>query len=285
MSYSNLVLNSADVNLVLIGEEAVLKRITKEEFLKAYIPNVTVSLSNEIGQYPTLSLLRGQHNSFSQVGKTDFVYTYTDTSSKDMVSCAEYCLEYLRQYLANIVCIHGACAVYKQTPVVFWGGASGMGKTRLAMALGQQGKFLYDEKILINLTTGRVVGGVRYQYNNKLFYKDLLGTKKYRVLQSNREEKVLKPPVFIYGFARDRSVLEISCWEKERFEWHMYEEMSRKIRGTSRRFFDFSYPAPSLDNQELALKRLQYCQESNAQAYYLSGSEKEVTEYITQEII
>ena len=49
--------------------------------------------------------------------------------------------------------------------------------------------------------------------------------------------------------------MEIDTFNEDKANFHVYEELSRKIRGTSRRVINFTYPLPSIDTDDIAQKR------------------------------
>lgn len=62
----------------------------------------------------------------------------------------------------------------------------------------------------------------------------------------------VQPVIFPNG------AFEVEKWPKEKTNFHIYEELSRKIRGTSKRIGDFSYPLLPIDTFELAKTRSDY---------------------------
>jgi len=71
-------------------------------------------------------------------------------------------------------------------------------------------------------------------------------------------------------------------WSSEKFEWHLYEELTRKIRATSRRLFKNSLPVPSLDTSIISQKRSSRVKEfvKFISCYYMSGTEEQISKGI-----
>lgn len=131
------------------------------------------------------------------------------------------------------------------------------GKTTLALALSKNSNLFYsDEKILIDLNNKKAIGRIKYQYISNQYWKEKYGNSPYYKHSNLSEDIAYEIGVFVYPIICEQNSYILDFWEQKKFLWHLYEESSRKIRGTSRIFFNNTYPAPSLDTENIALKRL-----------------------------
>ncbi len=247
MSKHFVVIKSLSASILVISENAKdIKRLKSSSFLKRYIPSYSLDNSDKKSDC-VLYLKKG--SSKIKINYPTAYYYNNKYDEKDIVSLAEYLLERARQE-RGLYCLHGsACALGART-VIFWGGASGMGKTSLCHKLENNfgANFIADEKIIMNLKKLTMVGGVNvaYKKNNQFINLNI------KPIQS------ITVHFFVYPFLspENENKLEFIPWNNKKFEWHLYEELNRKIRGTSRTFFNGTEPVLSLDTINLAKKRI-----------------------------
>lgn len=157
------------------------------------------------------------------------------------------------------------------------------GKTTLALELAENnGLFYSDEKILIDLKNKKAVGRIKNQYLSNEYWKEKYGNKEYYEHTNLAKDIDYKISLLVQPIICEQSSYTLDIWDASKFLWHLYEESSRKIRGTSRIFFDNTYPAISLDTKTLALDRLNLLKEfvKNVPAVYFKGSSKVAVELI-----
>lgn len=76
----------------------------------------------------------------------------------------------------GIYCIHRTCAIYQNKAYIFWGGLSGIGKTRDAFELSKENNaiFYFDEKVLLDLNNIKFCGGINKSIKTKNIGKKLI---------------------------------------------------------------------------------------------------------------
>ncbi len=280
-----VVIKSASAGVRLVAEDNVLQKVLSDEFLQAYIPSMKVICDKNDLADATIYIQDAEENKI----ELDYPNVYLNcknVNSKDVISLVEYVLERARQE-KGIICVHGAGAVVKDKLVVTWGPATGMGKTSLALALADNGNYFYsDEKVLIDLKKFKSVGCLQKQYISNKFWKEKLGDGKYFSPDHLAEKKDYPIAFFIYGLICNQKECIIDDWSPDKFFWHLYEESARKIRGTSRTFFGFSYPVMSLDTEELAVKRLNLIKDfvQNISSIYYKGNLENIQNLIKERI-
>lgn len=153
-----------------------------------------------------------------------------------------------------------------------------MGKTSLAgkVARDFNGKFYADEKILIDLERGVMVGGVGTAYLKK--------DKKNSFTPINYNyDRPIPITILAYAYLADTaSKLQVEKWSGDKLEWHLYEELCRKIRATSRRLNNGSLPVMSIDTPRLAQKRIVAVRKlaQKVPSYYLLGNSDDLIKKI-----
>lgn len=256
-SIIKLIINEEDYNLII-----------NDEFLYSYIPSLNIVDSKTYDA--SIKIEKGNTNNIN-FNYPEIIYQYEKFNSKDAISLIEYVFERTRQE-KGIICIHGAGAIYKNKLIVSWGGTTGMGKTTLALEISKKGAFYSDEKILIDLNNLKGVGRISRQYISNDYWRKIYNTNdKYLLLGGNKKDYDIG--LFIQPIICDMFDYTFDVWDKDKFFWHLYEESSRKIRGTSRMFFDRTYPAVSLDTFSLAKSRLELIKKftSSIKGVYYKG--------------
>jgi len=252
----------------------IINRIINSKFLKCYIPGVEICLQEEKSD---CELIIKKNKPKIELKYPKAVYNNNVFDEKDIISLIEYLLERSRQE-SGLYCIHGSACLIKGKAVIFWGGASGMGKTTLCEKLQEEygANWFADEKIVINFSTGKVISWVDRAYlkTDKGNFKKL-------------DSKIIEPiPIafFVYPILSHQSCNKMifDKWPKSKFRWHLFEELNRKIRATSRLFFSNNEPIMPLDTMDLARKRLSDLKKAinSFKCYFLSGNYKDICKKI-----
>ncbi len=253
--------------------------LASSPFLKSYVPNCRI-LRTSAKRASNLSIASGAPS--FHLSHLKATYMNTSYEDRDIVSIVELLLEYKRQEM-GIYCLHSSSAILGGKNIIFWGGASGMGKTRLSIALSEKyaAEMFSDEKTLLNLKKNTARGGVSAIYLAKPYLKNKFENVDFH--QFIRSKSVVPVDFFVYPNVENNSrSLHVERWDTEKFNWHLYEELSRKIRGTSRRVLRNTLPVLSIDSLSIAKRR---SEEVNAYTkkvpcYYMRGSEKLICEQI-----
>lgn len=276
-----LEINSSGTSIIISGGSNLLGRLHKDEFLYEYIPNVAAKIKKS----GTADIILDEKNEFSLFKlPTDNGSTIgcRDLSTRDIISLVELLLERRRQENA-IDCLHSSCAVYRGQAVVFFGGSSGMGKTRLMMELGQKPNACRysDEKTLLDLRHGNIVGGNGIAQITKSPMREILGVARVNL---NSDRIIYPLGLLVHAYVEDRSGLDFEFWGKEKAEWHLYEELTRKIRANSRRVKSGEWPVDGSDSLELATDRISRIKgwvDSNS-VLYIRGGVGDIINKITE---
>ena len=71
-------------------------------------------------------------------------------------------------------------------------------------------------------------------------------------------------------------------WDNFKTEYHLYEEITRKIRGCSRRVQGFSEPIQSIDTEVLSKNRSEFCKliSTKISSYHVVGDKQVVSNFI-----
>ena len=242
-------------------------------FLRRYIPNVIIS-ERASGEDCELVIKKGKDRIDVQYPRA--IYYSDKFNEKDVISLAEYLLERARQE-SGLYCIHGSACMVEGRTVVFWGGASGMGKTTLCDKLQKYGAVWFaDEKIIIDSSNNQICGWINTAY---------LKNKKNNFRQISAVDRQSIPiAFFIYPLLTDDSCSKLifDKWPSEKFQWHLFEEFNRKIRATSRLFFSSREPVLPIDTLALARKRVAVVKNivKQSENYFARGNSENICKNI-----
>ncbi|MGI5825834.1 MAG: hypothetical protein ACOX50_00295 [Patescibacteria group bacterium] len=258
---------SAGTSLLVKLEKDLYSQVTSSDFASRYIPDYSWTDSTEAEfKKADVSLKINEDSNFSFIFNQDQgVLSYSkdnQISVEDIITVIDYCLEYARER-NNIYCLHGSAVGLDGKGILLVGQASGLGKTTLSLNLcvDHQAKFVGDEKILINNKL-ELINGVKIVSYNKtsLFESVKVNLNNKRIGQNTQLVQAQSAPIKIKLVVQplicpSAKEVEVEKWPELKANFHFYEDLSRKIRGVSRRVGKFSLPLPSLDNEILATKR------------------------------
>lgn len=274
-----LAVKSLDLAVKVVSSHVGwIKKLKNSKFLKRYIPSYEIL--DKYTKYGSRIVLKQGKSQFS-LKFPNAIYSNSKYNEKDMVSIIEFLLERLRQE-RGYYCMHSSSVTIKNRGVIIWGWASGLGKTRLILNLVQNfgANFFSDEKTLIDFKNNLMVGGVQHAYLSKNYFRDVHQNKEFLNLAANC--KPAEIAFLVYPQVSESEKIYIEKWSSEKLDWHLYEELSRKIRATSRRLFENEFPVTSLDTHILSKKRSAAVKNFALRipCYYICGTEKQISEKI-----
>lgn len=286
------ILTSFNTSIIIdTNNLSLFEEIINFDFTYKYIPSVQLKkLSSEHIQDDFFHLKitdtseENLHFQFEKTCATLVCSLGLNVNLRDIVSVIDYCLDYVRQG-AGVYNIHGSSVTKDDKGIIIIGSISGLGKTSLALNLCTQHgfKFVGDEKMLIS-SDGNIIGGAKMiEFNKPGLFKSVnpdLNNKKIEDLSKliSIEDASCRLSLVIQPLIVTGAKLDVEEWPEIKTEWHLYEEMSRKIRGISRRISNFSYPLDSIDTFEIAQKRINTAKHISKQAkgYCIRGDLKSV---------
>lgn len=280
---TSIYIKSSKAIIKLISSKEAQKKIINDEFLTSYIPSVEII--DDCDNEDAIIIAVKTINNEIDINYPKVYYKYKSLNSKDIISLIEFIFERCRQE-KGIICIHGSGAIVKNKLVACFGTTTGMGKTSLSLALSNNNLFYSDEKILIDLNNCTCVGRIKNQYISNNYWKIKYGNINYYEPHSLAKDIYYKVGLFVEPIICEQKKYVLEEWKESKFLWHLYEESSRKIRGTSRILFNNTYPVMSLDTESLSLKRLNLIKKftKNVPAIYYKGPINKGIEIIEQKL-
>lgn len=271
------IFSSSVSSIYLDIEDEIWKRMIKMNIWENYIPSFSFKRAKHGKNKLRIDLKILKKNKFRfKLEKDKVIYSNSFKIKEDfwdIATLSEYLLEKNRQK-RGIYCLHSSTAIVNQKAIIFFGGATGMGKTTFAKEIFKSlnGSLFFDEKTLIDFTSQKVIGGILTDWNPQNIKSLKIPEKSYPIA------------FFIYPHIERQGRPVIKKWNPQIFDWHLYEEVSRKIRGTSRRINNLSYPLLSLDTFQLSQKRVKLVETltKNIDCFYLKGPVTEITKIIAK---
>ncbi len=265
------------------GDSELIRKISEDDFTYHYIPNSKKVYSEE----PDIKIF--QKRNMEELVSIDYPLCNfkEDLSPRDVVSLGEYLLERERQERNSYYSLSSATANKGDNAVIFFGGATNLGKTSSMLELIQSYsyEFFSDEKTVIDLENKTIVGGSRSIPTRKNIIKEKvnakdndsfqklnhgdLGIKQVSLLIYPHIDNGLQDPIFYQFKALD-------------FHWILTREFSVMIRGAIRLVDNFSYPVPSIDTLELSKLRVKRTQKfaKEVPCFYYQGSTKQIAKFV-----
>lgn len=244
----------------------VIEDIRLSSFMPQYIPALT--LIPKINRRSHVKVVIRQHDTFRvslRYPLCEIWGTYPrDFDQREIVALMGYLLERCRQE-RGVYTISGSAVGKRDRGLLIFGGASGLGKTSLAAKLCSEFGFflLADERVLLAQVRSRgerpsayILGGVGEPAFNKpaSLYQIDKGLAEIGTAISKRTAPC-KLLLAIQPLICKEGSLGVDRWDEDKADWHFYEELSRKIRGVSRRIHNLTYPLPPLDTLDISKRR------------------------------
>ena len=277
----NVSFSSKEAILHIESSSNKIDEILSDEFTFHYIPDVK-KVSSDLKADVELF----EDNSIEKPVALGYPISRfrEDISARDITTVGEYLLERYRQENNGYYTLSSACASLDQRAVVFFGGATNLGKTTSMLELVQNYgfEFFSDEKTLLDLENRSIVGGSRSVAIRKKILKERMGSENefYNLNSPCRDKNAY---LFIYPHLDHGLEKPISYQLSELdFYWLLLRELSQEIRGTTRLVKDFSYMLPPLDTDELANKRTKNARQFTAEipCFYFQGSKTQTAQFV-----
>src|SRR3989344_805571 len=246
---NNLIIESAGANIKIESDNLeILRSVERDPFLDEYIPNCEI-VKNHLKKIDC-GIIINKSKIFKIRLLYPIVYCFQPkmVDVKGLIALIGYLLERARNE-KDIYSIHSSVIAKKGKAVIIFGGATNLGKTITAkMAADKFGWLFYaDEIALIDSLKNKIIGGVKIAVNCDKF-------KSFQLPNTNEEPRLT---AFVHPHI-DNGLNQIKKWNRNKFFWHLKEELARKIRGGSKAINFFSYPLGSLDTFIIAKKRLEF---------------------------
>lgn len=241
---------------VIIDDQVFFDSFVGSQFWKVYCPDIVVGTSIET--YDVRIEISSLFTSF-EYGPSTFKIPLLNLSVEDLITVVDFAFEPYRNSI-GIYTLNSSSVISGDKAVIFFGGATGMGKTSLARYLSLKPDFnMYsDDKTILNLSSLKVVDGSNFIHKNKTSLQtEFNATDSDHVEFDSETQKNINISLFVYGYTGEKEGFkESEIWDGAKLEWHLYEALTKRIRGVTRRICGGTISLPSLDTATLAEKRI-----------------------------
>lgn len=170
--------------------------------------------------------------------------------------------------------------------IVFYGGATNLGKTSSALELAVNGFELFsDEKTILDLENNNLYGGSKsIALRKKILQEKTNSTKEFKKINKNSCKspsiKMFILPHLDHGL---KVPISYKLNSKDSF-WHLNKELTRRIRGDTKFFGNYEYALQSLDNEFLSNQRIKCVKKLTeiVPTYYFQGNLKQLTKFVKE---
>ncbi len=260
--------------------------VKNSEFWKIYTPDLYM-----VSEIERRDFLLSIGSSFLEVSFANNALEIPskNISPEDVITIVDYIYEAQRNANGIYTLNSSVCTYQGSKGVILFGGSTAMGKTTLVRHMSGQDNFsMYsDDKVLLDLNGLKIINGSKYIHLNKTsLITEFSEARDYVELNDVENTGDVKISLFVYGYlTQDFSEHEI--WSKEKFAWHMYEAVTKRIRGVTRRIANGLLALPSIDTQELSKKRINdvYKLCDNVQCLFIKDSPENVTNIIKDKLL
>ena len=265
------------------GDSELIKKISEDNFTYHHVPN---SKKIYLGKYD-VELFQGKN--MNELISLDYPRCKfkEGLSPRDIVSLGEYLLERKRQERSGYYSLSSSTASKENDAVIFFGGATNLGKTSSMLELVQNNTydFFSDEKTVIDLDRKTVVGGSQSIPTRKKIIEEKINGKNNSSFQklNHKDLGIKQASLFIYPHIDDGLKNPIFYqFNALDFHWILTREFSGIIRGVTRLIDNFNHPVPSIDTLELSRLRVKRTQKFTEEVpcFYYQGSTKQISKFV-----
>ena len=274
-------IESAGVVGQISGSSITIKKILNDDFTYHYLPEAKISQE------------RNQEIFVEEVSEdSHLVMTYPKITvpftndHRGLVSICDYLLERARQEKLGVYSLNSSSVQENGESIIFYGGATNLGKTSSALELAINGFELFsDEKTLLDLENQVLYGGSRsIALRKEVLQKKTDSKREFKKFNENScnnpNIKMLILPHLDHGL---KSPISYKLDSMDSF-WHLNKELTRRIRGDTKFFGDYKYSIQSLDNEDLSYKRVEFVKALTevVPTYYFQGNLEQLTHFVKE---
>lgn len=274
-------IDSAGVVGEIISSRTNIINILNDSFTFHYLPEAKIDLKKQAD-----IIVEEKEQDIPVILNYPKITIFPLKDHRGLVSACDYLLERARQEKLGIYSLNSSSVQKDGKAVVFFGGATNLGKKSSALELAAKGFELFsDEKTLLNLKEKTLYSGPKSLALRKKILREKTGFS--NEFQSFKECSCKYPnlsliilPHLDHGL---EDPIKYKLKEKDAF-WHLNKELTRRIRGDTKFVGNFCYPLQSIDNEILSLERVNSIKElvKTVPVYYFQGNLNQLNNFVTE---
>jgi hypothetical protein len=263
------------------SQETILK-ILEDDFTYHYLPEAKIDHS---GRKPDIFVEETQNGNSLRMNYPKIIIPHTE-DHRGLVSSCDYLLERARQEKFKVYSLNSSSVQEDGKSIIFYGGATNLGKTSSALELAVNGFELFsDEKTLLDLGNRTLYGSSRsIALRKKILQEKIDSSKEFKEFLGTScdypEISMLILPHLDYGL---ENPITYQLDPMDAF-WHLNKEIARRIRGDTKFYGDYKYALQSLDNEDLSNQRIKLVKTltETVPTYYFQGNLKQLTGFVKE---
>ena len=275
-------IESAGVLGQISASSKTLKKISEDDFTYHYLPEAKIDCS---GRGPDVFVEETSEESLLLMDYPEIAIPCTE-DHRGLVSACDYLLERARQEKLKVYSLNSSSVQENGKSIIFYGGATNLGKTSSALELAVKGFELFsDEKTLLDLGNQTLYGGSKsIALRKEILQKKVGSSKEFKKFNessyNNPSINMLILPHLDHGL---ENPITYQLDSMDSF-WHLNKELARRIRGDTKFFGDYKYSLQSLDNKDLSNQRIKLVKRLTeaVPTYYFQGSLKQLTNFVKE---
>jgi len=278
----HIIISSAGVTGKIITTPLKIVEIANDSFTFHYMPGAQIDYT----KIPDIFVEEKACNKPVILKYPQIIIPQTN-DHRGLVSACDYLLERARQEKLGVYSLNSSSVQKENQAIVFFGGATNLGKTSSALELTANGfEFFSDEKTLLNLNEQILYGGSKSIALRKEVLQQKVGSQKE--FQRINKSSYLRPHISMMVLPHlDHGLKDSICYKLNQIDafWQLNKELTRRIRGDTKFIGNFKYPLQSIDNEELSLKRVNAIKRltKTIPIYYFQGDLDQLSKFVKKE--
>jgi|TARA_Y100000310_G_C20600120_1_gene772571 hypothetical protein len=275
----HIVLNSAKVIGRISASPEKIVLISRDPFTFHYLPELKIDYHESPDVF-----VEEREQVKPVILEYPHAYISPTPDHRGLVSTCDYLLERARQEKWGTYLLNSSSVQMDGRAVVFFGGATNLGKTTSALELASRNfEFFSDEKTLLHLDEAKLCGGSRSMPLRKKVLMDRIGSKReFAPLEENSCTDPMLAMMILPHM--DHGLVKPIHYQFEKADafWHLNKEFARRIRGDTKFVGNFMYPLQSLDTEELSSKRVVAIRKlvERVPVYYFQGNSSQLVDFV-----
>lgn len=275
-------IESAGVLGQICGSQETIRKILEDDFTYHYLPEAKIDYSK---RKPDIFVEETEDDDSLKMDYPRIIIPCTK-DHRGLVSACDYLLERARQEKSKVYSLNSSSVQEDGNSIIFYGGATNLGKTSSALELAVNGFELFsDEKTLLDLGNQTLYGGSRsIALRKEILQERVDSSKEFKEFSgtscNHPNISMLILPHLDHGL---ENPITYQLDSMDAF-WHLNKEIARRIRGDTKFYGDYKYALQSLDNEDLSNQRIKLVKSltETVPTHYFQGNLKQLTDFVKE---
>lgn len=275
-------IESAGVLGQISASSETLKKIVEDDFTYHYLPEAKIDYSEK---EPDIFVEETSEGGSLSMNYPKIIIPFIG-DHRGLVSTCDYLLERARQEKMRVYSLNSSSVQEDGKSIIFYGGATNLGKTSSALELAINGFELFsDEKTLLDLENQTLYRGSRsIALRKEILQKKVGSSKEFKKFNENSCNNPCINMLILPHL--DQGLENPITYKLDSMDsfWHLNKELTRRIRGDTKFYGNYKCSLQSLDNENLSNKRIQLVKKLTEAipTYYFQGNLRQLTNFVKE---